>query len=475
MRLILGLSIILCHACSNEIEPLTITFTGDVILDRGVSDELRIYGDSIIQRSITPFLKSDFNIINLETVLTSEVQSTKDRFAFRYNPSVAKNLGLSNVTHASVANNHSFDFGSIGYVNTLSALENSGITSLGSSCEPTILSRANQSVAIMAASFTTNNEHLCIDHANDLLVTIKEFKAKHPGIPVILYLHWGLEYQRGPGSKQKLLAHVFIDHGADAIIGHHPHVFQSVEYYSGKPIIYSLGNFVADAYLPNTTHGVVATLSFAEQTPKLSFLPVDLSSYLPAAMSHEDQVKFLLNNLKYSKQMCFYQSNNQWFIKGIEDIDFSEEATAWLFHYENEHQIVIKPLSLGRHKLTLYKNGAAQKSLSLAGELSEIAIGDINNDNDMEILLGICKKVNFDQRERKRLNIFKVENDGIQVVWLGTHFLHDLQSFRISQNEDVNYLHTIEKDTLNNLQKGTYEWDEFGFALTSIKQVYANN
>ncbi len=476
MRMIYSLfSLLLCLGCSETKEPLTITFTGDVILDRGVSDELRIYGDSIIEESLSPFLYSDFNVINLETVLTNESHPTKSGYVFRYDPSIAKNLNLGNVTHASVANNHSYDYDSVGFVNTLSALDSNSIATLGSTCEPTLLSKDDQSVAIIAASFISNNDHLCGNDAYTLMAMIKEFEAKHPEIPLILYLHWGLEYQLAPVESQTLLAHVFIDHGADMIIAHHPHVFQGVEYYSGKPIVYSLGNFVADAYLPNTTQGIIAKVTMMEQTPQLSFIPVDLSSYLPVKMSPVNQEKYLLKNLKYNKQMCYYKFNNQWFIKRMEEVNFSEKATAWLFHYENEYQIVIKPLTAGGHKLTLFKNGLAQKSLSLNGELSEMTIGDINNDDEQEILLGITKKVNFDQRNRKRLNIFKVENGGIQVVWLGTHFLHNLQSFSIAQEENVNYLQTLEKDTLNNVKKGIYEWDEFGFALKTIEPVYANN
>jgi hypothetical protein len=465
----------LCLACHQKEEPLTITLSGDVILDRGVADELRIYGDSMLEHSLHPFLSSDFNIINLETVLTIAHQPTKEGFAFRSDPSIAETLQKGNVTHASVANNHSYDYDSIGFAHTLSALNSKGIVNLGAKCEPTLLSKGDQSVAIVAASFTSNNDHLSINDAHELLVVVKAFAAKNPEIPLILYLHWGLEYQLAPDERQTDMAHMLIDHGADMIIGHHPHVFQGVEYYNGKPVVYSLGNFVADAYLPNTTKGMIARIRIIEQTPQLSFVPIDLSAYLPVKMSLSDQEKYMLNNMKCNDLMCYYNDGNEWFVKEMEDVDFSEESTEWLFHYENEYQIVIKPLFADGHKLTLFKNGFPQKSLLLNGELSEITIGDINNDDVQEILLGITKKVNFDQRIRKRLNIFKVENDGIQVVWLGTHFLYDLQSFSITQEGNMNYLQTLEKDTLNNKIKGIYEWDEFGFALKTMETRYENN
>jgi poly-gamma-glutamate synthesis protein (capsule biosynthesis protein) len=72
-----------------------------------------------------------------------------------------------------------------------------------------------------------------------------------------MYPHWGTEYALTPNKKQVRLAHEWIDAGVDVIIGHHPHVIQSVEVYKDKYIFYSLGNFIFDQYFSfNTTHGI---------------------------------------------------------------------------------------------------------------------------------------------------------------------------------------------------------------------------
>jgi hypothetical protein len=65
---------------------------------------------------------------------------------------------------------------------------------------------------------------------------------------VIPVMHWGWENQRGASLRQRQLARLMIDSGADAVIGGHPHVTQDIEQYKGKPIIYSLGNFVFDGF-----------------------------------------------------------------------------------------------------------------------------------------------------------------------------------------------------------------------------------
>jgi poly-gamma-glutamate synthesis protein (capsule biosynthesis protein) len=61
-------------------------------------------------------------------------------------------------------------------------------------------------------------------------------------------MHWGWEYESGPGERQRQLARTMIDAGADAVVGGHPHVTQGAEIYRGRPIIYSLGNFVFDGF-----------------------------------------------------------------------------------------------------------------------------------------------------------------------------------------------------------------------------------
>jgi poly-gamma-glutamate capsule biosynthesis protein CapA/YwtB (metallophosphatase superfamily) len=76
----------------------------------------------------------------------------------------------------------------------------------------------------------------------------------HAGI-VISMMHWGWEHDTVASERQRKLARLMIDAGADAVVGGHPHVIQNTEQYRGKPIIYSLGNFVFDGFysLPTTT------------------------------------------------------------------------------------------------------------------------------------------------------------------------------------------------------------------------------
>src|SRR5207248_8117244 len=82
---------------------------------------------------------------------------------------------------------------------------------------------------------------------------------------VIPYLHWGREQEPQPCARQRDLARRMIDAGADVVVGGHPHVTQGVEYYRGKLVVYSLGNFVFDGWEdPNALEGWVLRLTLGK-------------------------------------------------------------------------------------------------------------------------------------------------------------------------------------------------------------------
>jgi len=79
-------------------------------------------------------------------------------------------------------------------------------------------------------------------------------------------LHWGIEHTKEPTARQRMDARMLIDSGADAVIGHHPHVIQDEEIYNGSPIFYSLGNFVFDQRQDEGTTGMIVKLTFSKST-----------------------------------------------------------------------------------------------------------------------------------------------------------------------------------------------------------------
>jgi poly-gamma-glutamate synthesis protein (capsule biosynthesis protein) len=103
-------------SCNRKEENMKIVFSGDVILGRGVNDELKLQGDSLLINSFNFLQKQDFIVINLEGTLTDSGKIQTDKFNFKVSPDKAAILKEAGITHVSIANNHIFDYGELGYI-----------------------------------------------------------------------------------------------------------------------------------------------------------------------------------------------------------------------------------------------------------------------------------------------------------------------------------------------------------------------
>lgn len=255
---------------------------GDVLLDRGVRSSIEKNGgvDYLFQGVKGLFKNSDAVVINLECPLTDSETPINKKYIFRGNAEWSENLKNNGVTHAALANNHSIDQGRTGLIDTYHNLTKSGIKSIGygknktEACQPTIIKKGNAKVALFNSVLVPLENWVCLDDEpeicqasiNELSEKIKDIKQEDSSCHVVVILHWGAEYHLTPDPIQRREAHILIDCGADAIIGHHPHVIQEEEMYKGKPIFYSLGNFVFDQTKPHTDEGLIVKLIFDKES-----------------------------------------------------------------------------------------------------------------------------------------------------------------------------------------------------------------
>ncbi len=99
---------------------------------------------------------------------------------------------------------------------------------------------------------------------------------------VIVYPHWGDEYNLGATQLQVALGHKFIDAGADAVLGAHPHVVEPMEIYKGKAIFYSMGNFIFDQHWDeNVTHGLAVEITLAKNEVSYRTIPYVIHNSQP--------------------------------------------------------------------------------------------------------------------------------------------------------------------------------------------------
>jgi len=187
------------------------------------------------------FSKDDYTLVNLETTFTdSNDKAIKDGEVF-YNfkgpkeyVNILTNASIDGVT---IANNHIYDYGKQGIQDTVSTLKENNIDICGEGYK---ILKDIKGVKFGFLGYTgwEYSNGLKTQIVND----ISELKKQGAKV-VIPYFHWGIEKSYEPYDVQQNLARFAIDNGADAVIGSHPHVIQSMEIYKGKFIAYSMGNF----------------------------------------------------------------------------------------------------------------------------------------------------------------------------------------------------------------------------------------
>lgn len=244
-----------------EEDHIRLLFAGDLYLTELLQDKYRRTGiqAAATEELLTVLHDADLFILNQEFPFgtTGEAMEEKE-YTFRVPPdlvSVPVELGVDLVT---LANNHMLDFGREPLTETLTALDGAGIAHVGAGenleeakalktfeIQGKTIGFLGASRVIPEASWNASKFASGVFTTYDATQLVAEIqKAKESCDFVAVLVHWGIERNTSPEDYQKTLARQYIDAGADAVIGSHPHVLQGIEYYQGKPIFYSLGNFI---------------------------------------------------------------------------------------------------------------------------------------------------------------------------------------------------------------------------------------
>lgn len=240
---------------------IKLLFTGDLMLDRGVAKSVANKFDnnfSLLFENIKDYLKSfDFIIVNLEGPISNRGNRIGSKYSFRMDPKVIKQLSDVNIKVFNLANNHIFDYNYQAFHDTLKNIKANNSFYFGAdvnidqASRGLILEKNGISIGFLGFTqflkhFNAQNNKPGILFLNDdnLKKSIPQLKNKVDFLVVVF--HWGEEYQNYPNNYQRNFARKAIDLGADLIIGHHPHVVQTIEKYKNKFIFYSLGNFIFD-------------------------------------------------------------------------------------------------------------------------------------------------------------------------------------------------------------------------------------
>jgi hypothetical protein len=277
----------------------TLRFVGDVMFGRYHYDGFHpmFTSDGPDLSGVGDWLKGDLVLFNLETPIVTELPpniwspvgnyfgATRDMLA---------SLERVGVTSASLANNHMADLGLEGLLETPNHVEGAGLVPLGrAQPEDTPLHLDKlvlPNVTLEVASVTTLRNFERPPHFPEVptIPTYQLASRLGPVIAaaprehfVIVFVHWGQEYDTATGASQRRAAHALVDAGADLIVGHHPHVLQEIEVYQGVLIAYSLGNFLFDSVRPERRVGAILGLDILDTqfcSAQATFIPTEIDS-----------------------------------------------------------------------------------------------------------------------------------------------------------------------------------------------------
>jgi len=236
--------------------PVSLVFAGDIVLDDAAGEMIRAGGDPFADFAGT-FGNADIRLANLECVVATTGTAGDKIYTFRAHPRTLAVL-KRHFDALALANNHSGDFGREAFAEMLGLLKQSqlgqfgGGHNLSEAHTPLIIERKGLRIALlgysefMPRSFEADYNAPGVAWSEDeqVVADIKKARSFYKADVVIPVMHWGWENELTSTPRQRQLAHLMIDAGADAVIGGHPHVTQEIEPYHGKPIIYSVGNFV---------------------------------------------------------------------------------------------------------------------------------------------------------------------------------------------------------------------------------------
>lgn len=276
--------------------------TGDVIPARSVNSISAGKNDFTYPYAKTAdFLKrADITFINLETPLFSECIPTIEGMKFCANTGAVEGLVYAGVDVASLANNHAGNYGADEVVRTKELLEKNKILVTGTG-EPAMITIRGKTFGFLGFN-DIGNEEKGIAWANIPTIEVQVRSLKKRVDFVIVTFHWGIEYTTIPSDRQKELAHIAIDSGADLIIGNHPHWVQGVELYREKMITYAHGNFIFDQmWSRETREGVIGRYTFGKSgLKKAEFYPIIIENYSQPRFATQKEANKILERMKTS-------------------------------------------------------------------------------------------------------------------------------------------------------------------------------
>jgi poly-gamma-glutamate capsule biosynthesis protein CapA/YwtB (metallophosphatase superfamily) len=242
------------HLSAFSEPPPSLIVVGDIMLGGRAKKPVAEFGPDYPFHGVLPLLRRASIVLgNLEGPFADKARRQRRNFSYRVDVSLASALSRAGINVVTLANNHLMDCGRPGILETLDALSNADVLALGAGANeraahaPVILRAGGLRIGLLGyywnrrTAATADSPGSAMDPPEALEADIRGLREYADRI--VVTFHWGVPYERKPSAEDGAKAHFAIDCGADAVVGHHPHIVQPFEIYRGCPIFYSVGNF----------------------------------------------------------------------------------------------------------------------------------------------------------------------------------------------------------------------------------------
>lgn len=453
---------------------------GDILLARGVESKIEKFG------AVYPFAKvkhilsgADIAFGNLENPITEKCGKLDKKYSFQAKPIYTNVLSNAGFDILSLANNHSFDCGQIGLFETFENLKKEKLLWIGAGKSKT---EDNSSVyievkgikfaflgftAISPSKELAEISHISIATAENVKNSVSA--AKQKADVVIVSIHWGTEYDLRPNTEQKTLADIAIKAGADAILGHHPHVLQDIDLID-RPnateqaiIAFSLGNFVFDSPVrlnKRLAESVILKMRFSKNgLIDHEIIPVVIENYRPVIADEKNK------NLILSRFDLTSDDAEEYFKKQIEvDLDSDGKTESISINGEEEKSLQVK-----RDGKLLWED------IPASWKPWKMEIADVDGDGKKEMIVGVFKSTKFFPKPHNCLFIYGWSGEKGFPKWLGSSLGRVFTDYLFADLDGKTGDELIALETTLEGKKSLaiYKWNGFGFTMIQKNGVWA--
>lgn len=436
-------------AMEDASDEVSLFFVGDLMPGRGVERAKARHEAGWLLGGVAEAVRAaDIAVANLEAPIVTGPQVPDDTMRLRADPGIEREIAAAGFDLLTLANNHALDAGPAGLRSTRALIEGQGMLHVGAGEDETV-ARAGRTIvknglkisffSYVDPAFTRAGDRARSDRPGVAFMDAKtvgqDVASASASDVVVVIMHAGVEYAGEPNAKQQDFAYAAIDAGADLVIGHHPHVVQPTELYKGKPILYSLGNFVFDqGWSQYASRGLAADIRLGKEGVRRIY-------WRPLAIAASGRPEFIEGEAAQSViarigplgtvTAAFIAREAEYGRTEVPVTDLHASSVGNLVTVRDadlDDDGIPERLTLMRGALSVERDGTEIWSSPAGWWIDDLIVGDLTRDGQADLSFSVWKSGDYgssrpfwvteeDLDIRNHLFVYRLEADGLAPVW----------------------------------------------------------